>query len=140
MNFDGDDELTRLLAQAAPRGASPELRREVLDAVGRELAAGNVRGVTSWLAWGVAALVLLAIGLNVAVSVNEEQRMARLRHHQPARADVAELTETVASFTDDASAEAFRDYVASVLSRRAAPAKSWPEHELRAIGSAVLGE
>ena len=103
MNFDGDEELERLLSQAVSRRAPLELRRELLDAVVGELAVAGGRSAASWLAWGVAALVLLAVGLNVAVNMNEERRMARLRRHDAQRPGVAELTETVAALTDDAS-------------------------------------
>ncbi|HUY32463.1 MAG TPA: hypothetical protein VMV69_06750 [Pirellulales bacterium] len=148
MNFKPDDEVPRLLAQAMPGGAPPELRRVVLDAVANELTGVSHRSMTSWAAWGVAALVLLAIGLNVGVGMNEERRLARLRHHGTERAGVGELTETVAFLTDDASAERFHDYLASMLPRRTAslaawppeasppaawPPPAWPQDELRAI-------
>ncbi len=138
MNFERDDELERQLARAAPRGAPPVLRREVLDAVANELTGTGRRSATSWLAWGVAALALLAVGLNVAVSTSEERRMARLMRHRSGSAVVAELTETVASLTDEASADRFRDYLAQMLPRRAAqfktwPPEAWPQNELRAV-------
>jgi len=143
MNFDRDDELVHPLAGTMPRGAPPELRRDVLDAVARELASANGRSTTAWLAWGVAALVLLAVGLNVAVGMNEERRMARLRRHHPQRADVAELAETVVTLTDKASADRFRDYLARMLPRRAAPPEarppeSWPQNEIRAVGGVLV--
>jgi len=143
MNFDRDDELVQPLAGAVPRGAPPELRRDVLDAVARELAPANGRSMTAWLAWCVAALVLLAVGLNVAVGMNEERRMARLRRHHPQRSDVAELTETVVTLTHEASADRFRDYLARMLPRRAAPPEarppeSWPQNEIRAVGGVLV--
>lgn len=133
MNFEPDDEVPRLLAQAMPRGAPPEVRRDVLDAVAAELAKVRRRSGTYWLAWGVAALLLVTIGLNVAVNTNEARRMARLMRGRGESAAVAELIETMAASADEASVDRFREYLAAALPRRTAAFAAWPQNELQAI-------
>jgi hypothetical protein len=132
-----DDELERLLRSTRPEGAPSELRSVVLTSVYAELASVDRPRGSPWLAWSVAAALLVAAGLNGLVGMNEQQRMARLFPPLPPRQDVRDVASAVASATDDQTGQWFGDYLTQRLSRRGPRIESRRADELSVFNSAV---
>lgn len=95
------DELERLLSQITPRGAPPELRPRVLEAVAEELDSRRRRGNRPALALaGVAAALVLSLALNYQVSRASERRLTRILGPIPASKRALELANDIAAITD----------------------------------------
>jgi hypothetical protein len=105
-----NDDVERLLGQLTPRGAPAALRTRVLDAVAGQLpdapatperpdAASRFRW-DRWLAVGVAASVLIALGLNLWAARLGDARLAAIYGPQPEPRYITEIADAVASVTD----------------------------------------
>jgi hypothetical protein len=93
-------DVEQALQRMTPRGAPARLRREVLQAIDRQLSgrpAASVRRV-AWLA--VAATLVLGLWLNHWASQVHQARMVVLFGPEPLPASVAELVGAVQSVTD----------------------------------------
>ncbi|MHC4176791.1 MAG: hypothetical protein ACYSWU_04750 [Planctomycetota bacterium] len=99
-NYNGDNHVERELQRLTPRGSRPELREQVLAAVGRELSA---RPVSRWerrLGLAVAASILLGVVLNVWAVRSDRRSRARLYGPRPVPKRIADIAEGVESVTD----------------------------------------
>src|SRR5262249_32037796 len=94
-----------LLQRLTPRGADPAVRTRVLTRVARELEAKSRLGWQRSCGLVVAASLLLGIVLNVGVSWNYEQRLAKLYGPLPLPAPVHEVAQAVQSVTDAPTAQ-----------------------------------
>jgi hypothetical protein len=96
-----NDDVERLLRQAAPRGAPPELRDRVLAAVADELDSAPRFG---WLLpLAVAAAVLVSLAANVLVSDALDRRLAIVLGPIPVPKQAAEIAADIASVTDEST-------------------------------------
>jgi hypothetical protein len=95
-----NDEIEQLLSRLTPRGARPELRPQVLDAVASQLRAEPASPWLRWSALAVAASLLAGIGLNVWVSRASERHLARLFGPPPISKRAMEVANDVAKITD----------------------------------------
>jgi hypothetical protein len=94
-----NDEIERLLSQATPKGAPPELRARVLAAVADELNSARPRWrIPPFLA--AAAAVLIALISNYLVSEAVDRRLAAALGPIPVRRQAAEIAADVAMITD----------------------------------------
>jgi hypothetical protein len=102
-----NDDIERRLRRVTPRGAPPELRARVLDAVAAELRsaepASSGRGRPLRLAIAIAAGVLASLWLNVWVNDRLDHRLAAVLGPPPVRKQAAELAADVSSITDRAT-------------------------------------
>jgi hypothetical protein len=98
--MNSDEHVEERLRRLTPRRAGPELREQVLAAVGRELSAHPVSRWERWLGLAVAASVLLGVVLNVWANKATDRRLARLYGPPPVPRQIAEVAEMVASVTD----------------------------------------
>ena len=89
-----------LLQQLTPRGADAAVRARVLTGVARELDAKSRLDWQRGCGLAVAASLLLGIVLNVGVSWNYEQRLAKLYGPVPVPAPVLEVAQAVEAVTD----------------------------------------
>jgi len=96
------DDVERLLSEITPRGAPPELRPRILEAVAEDLnAARRPRASRSVLALAaVAAALVLSLALNYQVSRASERRLARILGPIPASRRALELANEIAAITD----------------------------------------
>jgi len=105
-----NDDAEAILKQLTPRGAGPTLRTRVLDAVAEHLpnappmsdrpaAAFRFRW-DRWAAVGVAASVLLALGLNLGVARLGDARLAAIYGPELVPRYITEIADTIASVTD----------------------------------------
>lgn len=111
-------DVEKLLADVNPHGPSSALREKVLDAVGAELAADKIPAkllrvsrAARWerrIGWASVAGLLLAIGLNVLAYHDGEARLAPFRRPTPEPQYIADITDTIESATDPATARWFR--------------------------------
>ncbi|MDR3622481.1 MAG: hypothetical protein P4L85_24230 [Paludisphaera borealis] len=95
-----NDDVERLLRQATPRGAPPELRGRVLAAVADELDSVARPGRSLRLPLAVAAAVLVSLASNVLVSDAVDRRLAIALGPIPVQKQAAEIADDVASLTD----------------------------------------
>jgi hypothetical protein len=97
-----NDDIERRLSQSTPRGAPPELRARVLDAVAAELPSAEPAssGQPLRLAIAIAASVLAGLWLNVWVTDRLDRRLAVVLGPPPVRRQAAEIAADVASITD----------------------------------------
>lgn len=93
-----NDDLERLLRQATPRAAPPELRDRVLAAVAEELDSATRVG---WLLpLAVAAALLVSLATNVLVNDAVGRRLAVVLGPPPVPKQAAEIAAEIASITD----------------------------------------
>ena len=106
-----NDGVEQRLAQLTRRGIPPELRSRVLNAVAAELDADaeRVRGATKPVSvlstmrrhmLGVAALLLVGVGLNLWVNRTLDRRLAAVFGPPPVRKLATDIAADVASVTD----------------------------------------
>lgn len=115
-----DDHAEQRLRRVTPRGAGPELRGQVLAAVGRELAADRVGPWGRRLGLAVAASLLLGVVLNVWVNKASDRRLARLYGPPPVPRQIAEVAEAVASVTDAETGRRIEQQLVAAWRSRAA--------------------
>jgi len=112
------DDTERILERLCPRGAPPELRQRVLEAVGKGLAAGPT---SRWgRRWGlaVAAGLLLGVSLNVWAVRTVDRRLARLYGPTPVPRQITEYARTVEAVTDAATAHWMEEQLYTVYRQR----------------------
>ena len=95
-----NDDAERLLQEVTPRGARAELRGQVLDAVGAELATRPAGRFQRRAARAVAASVLISVVLNVWLVTSSNRRRAALYGPAPIPRPIAEVCQAVESVTD----------------------------------------
>jgi hypothetical protein len=121
-----NDEIERLLSQATPKGAPPELRARVLAAVADELNSARPRWrIPPFLA--AAAAVLIALISNYLVSEAVDRRLAAALGPPVVRKEAAEIAADVAAVT---SPETGR-WVYERLSAAEGPAESFDQYAER---------
>ena len=140
MNDRRDEDIERRLRQLSPPVAPAELRGAVM-ADELDAAPGLSWAVPSWTAravWGVAALLLVAIGLTAAGGVLEQRRLARMVRPRPPSRALVELSDMVAEITERQSADRLREY----WTRQTAAAfrVAGPREIERMFSSAMLAE
>ena len=119
------NQVEQRLRGLTPRGTEPELRGQVLAAVGRELAADRVSRWRRSPGLAVAASLLLGVVLNVWVNKASDRRLARLYGPPPVPRQIAEVAEAVASVTDAETGRQVRQQLLTVWrSRPVAPVQS----------------
>ena len=96
-----------------PRGTEPEMRGQVLAAVGRELAAGRVPRWRRRPGLAVAASLFLAVAMNVWINTTVDRRMARLYGPPPVPRRIVDVAEAVASVTDAETGRRFERQLAA---------------------------
>jgi len=140
---ESDDDIERLLAAATPRRAPTQLRAAVMAAVASELETRQAAGKPAWhslVGRAVAASVVFSVATFLGVTTFEARRMARWDERRVVRADVAELTATIASVTDDESARAVERYLISRLEQSASPVSTGVREDVREIERWAAGE
>ncbi len=113
-------DVEKLLAEVKPRVPSADLRKRVLNAVDAELDNGE-KTVTRpkrtsfaarWerrIGWASVVGLLLAVGLNALAYRVGDARLATFQHPTPIPQYIADITETIESATDPATARWFHD-------------------------------
>jgi hypothetical protein len=123
--MNGDEHVEQMLHRLTPRGAAPELREQVLAAVGRELSAERPSRWQRRLGLAVAASILLGIVLNMWANKATDRRLARLYGPPPTPRQIAEVAEMVASVTDAQTGRRVRQQLSAAWwSRPTAPIQS----------------
>ena len=115
-------DLEQKLGQLTPRGAGPELRDQVLDAVGQALHAEPSSGWRFRSGLAVAASLVLAIVLNVWVNRWADRNLARLYGPPPVPKPIVEIAQTIASNTDTKTGRWFQTQFALAWQSRKVPA------------------
>lgn len=110
MNDNGNDDLERVLAALPARRAPAELRSATLAAVAAELS-GRRSSWQSRIGRAVAASFFLSVAVSVGVGVAEKRRMAAWDRRPAIRSDVAELTDLIASVTNEEAAKKIEAYL-----------------------------
>jgi hypothetical protein len=119
------DDVERFLQEVTPRGAGPELRGQVLDAVGGELAKRPAGRWERRTARAVAASVLITVVLNVWLVTSSNRRRAALYGPAPVPRPIAEVCQAVESVTDVATGRQIQaQLLAAWRSRPARPPQS----------------
>jgi hypothetical protein len=107
------DELPEIFDRLKPQPAPPELRPRVLAAVERELTRRKKPRWERAFELGVAASLLVGVGLNVWQWRGDGHRQASVHGPLPAAAR-EELVDAVASITDEATAKMLVDGLVSM--------------------------
>ena len=113
------DDVERMLGRPTPVGAGPEIRRQVLGVVTRELADRRAARLDHRCMLAVAASVVAAALLNVWVAKAEDARQARMYGPQPVPTAIVEVAQAVASVTDAETGRWYQEQLlAAYRSRR----------------------
>jgi hypothetical protein len=142
MTDESKADIERLYRLAAPRAAPAELKAGILAAVADDLDRHRT-GRPAWQTWigrAVAASVLFSTATFAGVSWHEARRMAQWDRGRVVRSDVAELTDTIASVTDDESARAVEGYLISQLQTAAHSASATIQRDTEEIQRWSEGE
>jgi hypothetical protein len=133
-----DEDVERLLASVTPRVAPPELRERVLGRVADVLTATGVSPVQcprhgqdargtrqrrpdTVLAWAVAGLVLLGVGLNFAAVRIGDARLAAYKPPRPEPVSIDQLATALAQ-ADPRAADVLVDRLVAARRSRRSPA------------------
>jgi len=108
------DELPEIFDHVNPQPAPPKLRPRVLTAVERELARRKKPVWERALEVGVAASLVIGVGLNVWQWQADKRWQAGVHGPLPATAEHQDLIDVVASVTDEATAQMLVDRLVSV--------------------------
>jgi hypothetical protein len=118
--MNSDEHVEERLCRLTPRRAEPELREQVLAAVGRGLSADLMSRWERRLGLAVAASILLAIVLNVWANKATDRRLARLYGPRPVPRQIAEIAQAVQSVTDVQTGRRIEQQLAAVWRSRQA--------------------
>jgi hypothetical protein len=109
-----DDHMEQRLCRLTPRRAAPELREQVLAAVGRGLSADLMSRWERRLGLAAAASVLLGVVLNVWANKTTDRRLARLYGPPPVPRQIAEIARAVQSVTDAQTGRRIEQQLAAI--------------------------
>ena len=145
-----NEDIESVLKQLTPRGAAPEVRARVLDAVAECLAdapdslkRNEVKPRSRWVRWlpvGVAAASLLGVALNGWAARSGTTRLAAIYGPTPEPRYLTELVETIVSVTDAQTGERVRQQFASIERRRAMTLDEVARHYQTMLDTILLVE
>ena len=106
---DTSDDVEQMLLRLTPVGAGPQVRRQVLGGVNRELADRRAARLDHRCLLAVAASVGLAAMLNLWVAKADDARQARIYGPERVPTPIAEVAQAVASVTDAQTGRWFQE-------------------------------